>query len=104
MRRAIRIIHREMKRLILAGCLAVCGAFSSGQAAQSDFFIDDNGVANAVDETSASASSGRSTDSVNRNSGILTGRTLVRLDARYGDISVETIFGKVNGAQLRVSW
>ncbi len=104
MRRAIRIVCREMKRLILTACLAFCGALSLAEAGESDFRSDGREAGSAVDQTSSPVSSDRSADSGDLDYGILRGRTLVRLDPRHGDISVETIFGKVNGAQLRVTW
>jgi hypothetical protein len=103
MRTVIRIFYGEMKRLILAACLAVCSWLPSAPAAESDFFIDRE-TASATDQTSSPVSSDRSTDSADQNYGILRGRPLVRLDSRYGDICVETVFGKVNGAQVRVTW
>jgi hypothetical protein len=104
MRRAIRIFCREMKRLILTACLACCGVLSLAQAAESDFFIEGRETGSAADQASSPGSSNRSTDSGDQDSGILRGGPVVRLDSRYGDISVETIFGKVNGAQVRVTW
>lgn len=93
-----------MKWLILAACLGFCGALPSAQAAGSDFFVENREAGNSAGEVSTSAASEVTVDSGNRNYGILTGKPIVRLDPRYGDICLETIFGKVNGAQVRVTW
>ncbi len=93
-----------MKRLILAACVALCVALRPAQAAGPDFFIEDRAGGSTVDEISTPANTDASIDSTNRNYGILTGKPIVCLDSRYGAISVETIFGKVNGAQVRVTW
>jgi len=93
-----------MKRLILAAGMVVCSVLPSARAAGSDFFTEDRDAGSPVDQISTPASADASIDSDNRNQGILIGKPIVRLDPRYGDICVETIFGKVNGAQVRVTW
>ena len=37
-------------------------------------------------------------------SGLLVGKPLYRSDLRFADIALEPIFGKVNGAQVSVTW
>jgi hypothetical protein len=103
MRRTIRIFFwREMKRVILAAGLALVGSVWSAQAGN-ESVIADRESASLVDDPST-ISPGHSDGSATQNYGSLTGKPIFRLDPKYGDICVQTVFGKVNGAQLQVTW
>ena len=91
-----------MKRLILAAGLALAGSLSSAQAGRELVIADRESV--SVVEDPSTISPGHSDGSATQNYGSLTGKPIFRLDPKYGDICVQTVFGKVNGAQIQVTW
>jgi hypothetical protein len=94
----------DMKRLILAASLALAAPWWSAQAAGPDFVIDDREAVSEAEITTDAAGPDRPGDSSNQKYGILSGKPIFRLDPKYGEVCVQTIFGKVNGAQVQVTW
>lgn len=94
----------DMRRFFIAVGLAMALPLWTAQAAGPDLVIEDYDAASVAEETHGSVTSDRAGDPVNQNYGILTGKPIVQLDPKYGDICVQAIYGKINGAQLRVTW
>lgn len=91
-----------MKRLILTAGLALAGSLWSAQAG-SELVLEGRESASLAEDPSI-ISAGRSDDSATQSYGVLTGKPIFRLDPKYGDICVQTVFGRVNGAQVQVTW
>ncbi len=91
-----------MKTWVVTGLVTAAMSFTGLLAASPDFVLDENG--NAGDEISSSDESGQNKVDPRESHGILLGKTLFRLDPKYGDLCLQTIFGKVNGAELRVTF
>lgn len=69
-----------------------------------EFVIDDRDATNSAEEISSSRISDRPMVDPQHSNGILLGKPIFRLDPKYGDVCLQTVFGNVNGAELRVTW
>jgi len=91
-----------MKTWVLAGLITAAMSFGVARAANPEFALDENG--NARDEVSSADDSPQQKIDPRQTNGILLGKPIFRLDPKYGDICLQTVFGKVNGAQVRVTF
>ena len=93
-----------MKIAVLAVLIAVGMPFAELRAATPEFVLDDRDSASAADEVSSPTDESRAKVDPRQTSGILVGKPIYQVDPKYGDICLQTIFGKVNGAQVRVTF
>ena len=92
-----------MKITVLTVLMAAALPFGALRAGTPEFVLVDGDSASA-DEVSGPADASQTRIDPRQTNGILAGKTIFQADPKYGDICLQTIFGKVNGAQIRVTW
>jgi hypothetical protein len=99
-----------MKRVVLGLGVMMTILFSISRGADSDFVsASATGPREIVTALPPRTAAGTSSSPQRRaengsNNGTLAAYTLFRFDPKYGDISVQPIFGRVNGAQICLEW
>ena len=99
-----------MKRLAVGVFIMIAAPLLFSRASDTDLVISNSSgreapvTLSAPDEPSNLSRRSIANGSAGGPAGTLAGYTLFRFDPKYGDISVQPIFGKINGAQICVSW